>query len=133
MPQWCGPATTRRAPGRTGGPSRSASACKGCRRTRPGARSTARRATSASGAPRLAAAPAGLSSRGSSAGDLARLDARGAHLQAARRTVHLGPHGLDVWVEAARGAAVRVRDPVTETRPLAADVADGSHAETLPW
>ena len=51
------------ARGRTGGPSRSASACKGCRLTRPGARSTARRATSASGAPRLTAAPAGLSSR----------------------------------------------------------------------
>ena len=64
-----------------------------------------------------------------SAGDLARLDARGAHVQAARRAVHLGPHGLDVGVEAARSAVMRVRDPVTESRPLAADVADGSHAE----
>src|SRR5262249_58353566 len=62
-----------------------------------------------------------------SAGDLASLDTRGAYAHAAGRPVHLGVDDLKVGVEAARGAAVRERDPVAEPRPLAADVADRSH------
>jgi len=61
------------------------------------------------------------------AGDLARLDARGAHVQPPRRAVHLGAYALNVRVPAARRAAVRVRHVHAEARPLAADVADGSH------
>src|SRR5205807_7371434 len=108
------------------------SASRACRPTRGAARSTARSATSADGTHQdgqRVTLPAPAVTLPALAGDLARLDARGAHVQAARGPVHLGPDGLDVGVEAARGAAVRVRDPVTETRPLAANVADGSHAE----
>ena len=39
---------------------------------------------------------------------------------------------LDVRIPAAAGAAVRERDVVAEARPLAADVADGSHG-SLHW
>src|SRR5215471_9974618 len=62
-----------------------------------------------------------------SAVDLARLDARGAHVQVPGRPVDLHAPTLNVRVPAARGAAVRERHVVAEARPLAADVADGSH------
>ncbi len=61
------------------------------------------------------------------AGDLVGLDARGAHVEPPGRSADDGAHALNVRVPAARGAAVRVRDVVAEARPLAADVADGSH------
>ncbi len=68
------------------------------------------------------------------AGDLAGLDAGGAHVEALRGLAglaHHRAHGLDVGVPAALGTPVRVRDAVTEARPLAADVAVGSHGQTL--
>src|SRR5439155_7987530 len=69
-----------------------------------------------------------------SAGDLPGLDAGRAHVQPLGRSVDLGVHDLDVGVPAARGAAVRVGDPVAEARPLAADVADSSHGiAPLVW
>src|SRR5260370_265871 len=71
----------------------------------------------------VAAGPRGLRS----AGDLARLDARGAHVQPPRRPVDLGAHTLNVRVPAARRAAVRARHAVAAARPLAADGAAGSH------
>ena len=61
------------------------------------------------------------------AGDLARLDAGGADVQALGRTGDDGPNGLDVRVPATTGTDVRVRHVVAEARPLAANVADGSH------
>jgi len=61
------------------------------------------------------------------AGDPAGLDAGGAHVQALGRTAYDDAPALDVRVPAAGGAAVRERDVVAEARPLAADVADGSH------
>src|ERR1035437_4869302 len=62
--------------------------------------------------------------------DLAGLEARGADIETLRG--HTGNadqslDALDVRVPAAVGAAVRVRDVVTEARSLAADVAVGSH------
>src|SRR6478752_5779001 len=65
------------------------------------------------------------------AGDLAGLDAGGAHVQPLRRAVHHCAHGLDVRVPAAAGAAVRVGDVVAEGRLLSANVADGSHGSLL--
>ncbi len=61
------------------------------------------------------------------AGDLACLDAGGAHVDPLGRAAGHGADPLDVRVPAAAGAAVRVRDVIAETRPLAAYVADGSH------
>src|SRR6476661_6857812 len=76
--------------------------------------------------------PAFSVGEGRSANDLARLEAGGADVESLRRhTVHQRPHALDVGVPAALGAAVRVRDVVTEARPLAADVAVGSHGVLL--
>src|SRR4029077_3763845 len=69
-----------------------------------------------------------------SAGELSGLDAGRAHAQPLGRPVDGGPDDLDVGVPAARGAAVRVGDPVAEARPLAADVADSSHGiAPLVW
>src|SRR5580692_6677194 len=61
------------------------------------------------------------------AGDLARLDAGGADVQALGRTRDDGPNGLDVRVPTTASTDVRVRHVVAEARPLAANVADGSH------
>ena len=61
-------------------------------------------------------------------GDLAGLDARGAHVHALGRTADRDAAALDVRVPAAAGTAVRERDVVAEDRPLAAYVADGSHS-----
>jgi thiamine-monophosphate kinase len=61
------------------------------------------------------------------AGDLACLDAGGAHVDPLRRTADHGADPLDVRVKAAGSAAVRERDVVAEARPLAAYIADGSH------
>jgi hypothetical protein len=66
------------------------------------------------------------------AGDLAGLEAGGAHVEALRGLADHRAHGLDVGVPAALGTPVRVRDAVTEARPLAADVAGGSHGQTTP-
>ena len=71
------------------------------------------------------AQPAGITS--ALAGNPARLDAGGAHVHALGRAAHDHAPALDVRVPAAGGAAVRERDVVAEARPLAADVADGSH------
>jgi thiamine-monophosphate kinase len=60
-------------------------------------------------------------------GELARLDAGGAHVHPAGRAAHDDPPALDVGVEAARSAAVGERDVFAEARPLTAHVADGSH------
>ena len=69
-----------------------------------------------------------------SALDLAGLEARGADVETLRGhpgVAHLGPNALDVRVPATLGAAVRVRDGVSEGRSLAADVAVGSHGYLL--
>src|SRR3954452_19806363 len=63
------------------------------------------------------------------AGDLAGLDAGGAHVEALRGLADHRAHGLDVGVPAPLRAPVRVRDAVTEARPLAADVAVRSHGD----
>src|SRR6476659_649905 len=68
--------------------------------------------------------------RAGSALDLAGLEARGADIETLRghsRVAHQRLDALDVGVPATLGAAVRVRDVVTEARSLAADVAVGSH------
>src|SRR5680860_115290 len=62
-----------------------------------------------------------------SAGDLAGLQARRAHVEPLGRRAHHRAHALDVRVPSAGRPAVRVRDAVAEARPLAADVAVGSH------
>src|SRR6476661_8428539 len=78
--------------------------------------------------------PAFSVGEGRSANDLARLEAGGADVESLRRhTVHQRPNALDVGVPAALGAAVRVRDVVTEARSLAADVAVGSHGYLLKF
>src|ERR1700756_3906847 len=61
------------------------------------------------------------------AGDLAGLDAGGAHVQALGRAGNDRSNSLDVRVPATASADVRVRHVVAEARPLAANVADGSH------
>jgi hypothetical protein len=66
-----------------------------------------------------------------SAGDLAGLEAAGAHVEALGRTVHRGAHALDVRVEATLRNLARPRPVVTEARALGADVTDGSHRELL--
>src|SRR5215831_8303931 len=106
----------------TAGPARSAKrpSSPGRIAHRPGAAGPAARGRGISRAGESRAAVA-------SAGNLPGLDAGRAHAQPLARSVHLGVHDLDVGVEATRGAAVRERDPVAETRPLAADVADSSH------
>ena len=71
-------------------------------------------------------------SRERSARDLAGLEARGADVEPLRRRPRpTSADPLDVGVPATLGAAVRVRDVVTEARPLAADVAVGSHGYLL--
>src|ERR687886_199297 len=68
---------------------------------------------------------------GRSAGDLARLQAGGAHVEPLRGRPDHRADPLDVRVPATLGAPVGVRDRVTEARPLAADVAVGSHGYLL--
>src|SRR5699024_1011911 len=65
------------------------------------------------------------------AGHLAGLDARGAGVHALGRATDTGADGLDVGVPAAAGATVRVGNTVTEPWSLAADVADGSHGNSI--
>ncbi len=74
-------------------------------------------------------APPGQHHRASTvlAGDLACLDAGGAHVDPLGRAADHGTDPLDIRVPAAAGAAMRVRDVIAEARPLAAYVADGSH------
>src|ERR1700722_17459181 len=67
------------------------------------------------------------------AGDLARLDAGGAHVQALGRPGDDGPNGLNVRVPTTAGTNMRVRHVVAEARPLAANVADGSHGCLQNW
>ncbi len=66
-----------------------------------------------------------------SAGHLAGLDARSASVHTLGRAAHAGANGLDVGVPAAAGATVRVGNTVTEPWSLAADVADGSHGNSI--
>ena len=87
------------------------------------------------GAPRALGALA-LCRKTRLAGDLACLDAGRADVEALRGLADHRVHGLDVRVEAALRAPVRVRDRVTETRSLAADVAVGSqggHSKSRRW
>lgn len=65
------------------------------------------------------------------AGHLAGLDARGARVHTLGRAAHAGANGLDVGVPAAAGATVRVGNTVTEPWSLAADVANGSHGNSI--
>ena len=65
-----------------------------------------------------------------SALDLTCLEAGGADVETLRGHASLADHranALDVRVPTTLGAAVGVRDVVTEARSLAADVAGGSH------
>src|SRR5690606_40627773 len=66
-----------------------------------------------------------------SAGDLASLQARRAHVDSLAGAANVCAHGLDVGVPATGRPAVRVRDRVAEARALAADVAVGSHGRLL--
>lgn len=63
----------------------------------------------------------------SAANDLARPQAGGAHVHALAGAANLRVHGLNVRVPPAPGLPVGVRDRIAEARPLATDVADGSH------
>src|SRR3954463_2735598 len=65
-----------------------------------------------------------------SAGDLAGLQAAGAHVEARAGAVDRRADPLDVGVEAALGDLLRPRPVVAEARLLGADVADGSHGST---
>src|SRR3954447_26533094 len=65
-----------------------------------------------------------------SAGDLAGLQAAGAHVDALVGAVDRGADALDVGVEAPLGDLLRPRPVVAEARLLGADVADGSHGVT---
>lgn len=61
-------------------------------------------------------------------GDFAGLDAGRADLHAARATLgRLHANRLQVWIEATRGAIVRVRDIIAELRALAADFTTFGH------
>src|SRR6476646_5376689 len=83
-----------------------------------------------SGGPARVGVPGVRRQDAGSALDLAGLDARGADVETLRGhtgRAHQSLHALDVGVPAALGAAVRVRDVVTEARSLAADIAVGSH------
>src|SRR5262245_49831779 len=64
---------------------------------------------------------------GWSAGDLARLQARGAYVDALRRLADNHAHALHVRVEAPLGTTVRVRHVVSERGTLVADLTYGSH------
>src|SRR6476661_8850316 len=66
-----------------------------------------------------------------STGDLAGLEAAGAHVEALRGAVDLGTDALDVGVEATLRDLARPRPVVAEARLLGADVADGSHEVLL--
>lgn len=68
-----------------------------------------------------------------SAGDLAGLQAAGADVHALRGAVDDSAHTLDVGVEAALGDLARPRPVVAEGRLLGADVAHGSHGDSLGW
>ncbi len=76
---------------------------------------------------RLFGQPEGCATTETSARDLAGLDARGADVEPLRRPTDHGTHALDVGVPATGRTAVRVRNAVAEARPLAANVAVGSH------
>ena len=69
----------------------------------------------------------GCATAKTSARDLAGLDARGAGVQPLRRAPDHCTHRLDVGVPTTVGTAMRVRDTLAEARPLATDVAVGSH------
>src|SRR4051794_40533229 len=62
-----------------------------------------------------------------SAGDLAGLQAPGAHIEPLASAVDRCPDTLDVGVEPPLGDLLRPRPVVAEARLLCADVADGSH------
>lgn len=79
------------------------------------------------------AGAAGARGSGCRLGDLSGLDAGRTHIEPLGRAAHDRADPLDVRVPAARGAAVRVRNPVAEPRPLTADVADGSHGKRSKW
>src|SRR3954447_24958034 len=66
-----------------------------------------------------------------SAGDLAGLEAAGAHVETLGGAVDGGPDALDVGVEATLRDLARPWAVVGEARLLGADVADGSHRVLL--
>ena len=76
---------------------------------------------------RTAAGCAATARRLASARDLAGLDARGADVQRASASRRPRYARAGCWGSSDAGTAVRVRDVVAEARPLAADVAVGSH------
>ncbi len=61
------------------------------------------------------------------AGHLAGLDAGSAHVESLGGPGHDRANGLNIRVPATAGAYMRMRHVVAEARPLAANVADGSH------
>lgn len=61
------------------------------------------------------------------AGNLAGLQAGGAHVQALGRAIDECPNALNVRVPAAGSAHVGVRDTLTKPGTLSAYIADGSH------
>src|SRR4051794_808139 len=67
-----------------------------------------------------------------SAGDLAGLQAPGAHVEPLAGAVDRCPNTLDVGVEAPLGDLLRPWPVVAEARLLGADVADGGHG-THSW
>jgi len=77
------------------------------------------------------ATEAAVEARSDGASYLAGLDARGADVQSLGGAVHAGPNLLDVGVKTSLGANVGVRDRVPEARTLAADVAVGSHGNSI--
>src|SRR6476646_3351686 len=89
-----------------------------------------------SGGPARVGVPGVRRQDAGSALDLAGLEARCADVETLRGhtgRAHQSLHALDVGVPAALGAAVRVRDVVTEARSLAADVAVGRHGYLLKF
>src|SRR5665647_1116672 len=75
--------------------------------------------------------PAGSPGCFGSAGDLAGLQAAGAHVETLRGAVHHGAYALDVRAPLTIGLLLRPRHVVAETGALGADVAHGGHGTLL--
>src|SRR5262245_8276769 len=66
-------------------------------------------------------------------GDLASLDARGAHMETGGRALHERPHALDVRVPAATRLPLGVRHRVAPRRALATHLTHCCHRGCLPY
>jgi hypothetical protein len=64
--------------------------------------------------------------------DAAGLDAAGANAHALGSAIDFGLHWLEVYIPAAAGLVVRVRDVVTELRAFAAEITFGCHCVGAP-